>query len=255
MKTTARRYLHAVVLLLAGLSAGCTGENLTELMSASSLGDVEGMNRIMARGGEVNAVSNHGKTALMLAAGRGHLMATHILLARGAKVNVQDRNGTTALIAAATNDKPDCVQVLLANGADPTIRDNNGSSALRNTVFFRFDRVLEVLLKYKDKFLPDERSEAMLMAAALGYDNILIQMLDQEFNVNIVGFQGRTPIMAAVEFNHPSTVALLLKHGADITRADIDSNTPMDIAQNNGNKEIIALLSGKKTPKKTANQK
>ncbi len=245
-----RRLRCYALILLVGALVGCTGENLTELMSAASLGDVEGMNRIMARGGDVNSVSNHGKTALMLAAGQGHLMATHILIARGAKVNIKDRNGTTALIAAATNDHPDCVQVLLANGADPTLRDANGSSAFRNAVFFRFERVVEVLLKHKDKFLPDERSEAMLMAAALGYDNILTMMLDSGFNVNIVGFQGRTPLMAAVEFNHPRTVALLLQRGADTSHADVESNTPLDIAQGNGNDEIIDLLSDKNTTKK-----
>ncbi len=245
-----RRWLAAALLLL--LQIGCSGDNRTELMAAASLGDVEGMNRIMARGGDVNTTSNHGKTALLLAAGNGHLMATHILIARGAQVNAQDRNGTTPLLAAATNDKPDCVQVLLANGADPTITDVSGNSPLRNAVFFRLQGVLEILLKFKDKFHPDERAEAMLMAASLGYNEILTQMLEQGFNVNIVGFQGRTPIMAAVEFDHPRTVKLLLDRGADISIADVESNTPLEIAQNNGNDEIAALLTQQNIAKPAA---
>lgn len=233
-----------IPLIIAALS-GCASEDYTELMSAANLGDVDGMKRIMERGGNVNDISRNGKTALLLASSQGHLKAVYLLIARGAEVNIPDGNGTTPLIAAATNGHDKVVQLLLKNGAQLDTRDRNSNSAFRNAVFFRYSDTVAALLEYQSSIPADEQAEGLLTAAALGYTEILELMVKAKLDINQPGVRNRTAIMAAIEFDQAEVVKYLLAKGADLSVTDQDQNTALDIAREKGNQEILALLEKK----------
>lgn len=245
------RLLRSLFLLLPVLlTTACTSEDYSELMAAAHLGDVDGMQRIMERGANVNEQSRNGKTALLLASSRGHLKAVYLLIGRGAEVNMGDAAGTTPLISAATNGHDKVVELLLKNGAQAEVRDANGNSAFRNAVFFRHDEVVSAMLRFRDTIPADELAEGLLTAAALGYTDVLQLMIKAGVNVNQPGVQNRTAAMAAVEFNQIEALKFLLANGADLTLTDLDNNTALDLARDKGNESILALLENnkKKTP-------
>ncbi|HFE39554.1 MAG TPA: ankyrin repeat domain-containing protein, partial [Gammaproteobacteria bacterium] len=75
-----------------------------------------------------------------------------------------------------------------------------------------------------------------------GLENIMQMLLNYGVNVNARGKKGRTPLMAAIEFNHIGAVKLLLKNNANISAKDDTGKSIMQMAKDNGNQDIIALL-------------
>jgi hypothetical protein len=68
--------------------------------------------------------------AFVAAARAGDLAAMQKLLARGVDVNAKDKDGGTALMAASAQGHLDVVQALLENGADVKAKGSNGTTAL-----------------------------------------------------------------------------------------------------------------------------
>jgi len=222
-------------------------DTYTELMSASSLGDDEGVLRIIARGGKVNAQSKQGKTALILAANAGHASVVKTLLLKGAEIDHQDDNGTTALIAAASYNRTEAVKTLLAEGASQNIRDNNKGTPLINSIFFNYTETVKALLTRHKDYSKADLEEALLLASGLGNTIIVEEMLKIGINVNAMGHNDRTPIMAAINFDQPDTVKVLLKAGADINAKDSNGHTPLNLAFEQGNDKIIDMLKEEKS--------
>jgi ankyrin repeat protein len=101
----------------------------TILMRTVETGDIEGAQRLIDAGADVNARSNSGVTALMTAAGMGHLDVTRLLLEKGADVNAKTPGNYTALMNAALTGQGEIVKVLLDAGADPNVKDVSGKTA------------------------------------------------------------------------------------------------------------------------------
>ena len=92
-------------------------------------GYVEGVERELAAGTDVNTRGEYETTSLMVAALGGHADVVRVLLEKGADVNLQDANGYTALMYAAKDGHKDIVQALLDAGADSTIINENFDTA------------------------------------------------------------------------------------------------------------------------------
>ena len=229
-------------ILCISLLSSCTSEIYSELMAASNIGDTEGILRIIARGNNVNEKTRKGKTALLMAANAGHAEAVKTLLLKGADINVQDDNGTTPLIAAATYDHTEAVRILVINKANPNIRDKNKGTALINAVFFNYVETVKVLLDLTKEIPNEDMEEAFLLASGLGNTDIAKDLLQRGININSKGHNDRTPLMAAIHFEHPATVKALLDKGANVNTRDTNGHTPMSIALDRGNDEIISML-------------
>ena len=70
---------------------------MTDLIKASSEGDIETISFLLDRGVDVNMKDYGGSTALMLASFGGHTETVSLLLDRGADVNMKNTGGHTAL--------------------------------------------------------------------------------------------------------------------------------------------------------------
>jgi hypothetical protein len=102
-----------------------------DLRKASGLGDLSEVNRLLAKGADVNAKDRIGSTALMCASQFGHHKVVEALLAKGADVNAKEKGyGQTALMLASMRRHPEVVQALLAKGADVNAKDKFGLTAL-----------------------------------------------------------------------------------------------------------------------------
>lgn len=99
-------------------------ERRTPVHEAASVDhDTETLELLLARGGDLHAISASGVTSLHEAAEAGSAKAVALLMAKGARINGKDKRGRTALHFAAFNGNVDVVRLLLAAGAEPKAVD------------------------------------------------------------------------------------------------------------------------------------
>ncbi|MCJ1388180.1 hypothetical protein MMC18_001025 [Xylographa bjoerkii] len=136
------------------------------------------------------------------------------ILAKKARTQESDlrmlnRNGHTCLHIAAVYSTPEIVQLLLSRGADPN--HGNGESAIHGV-------------------------------AKTGSLGILNLLLKAQANLEARDNTGRSPLILAVQNNHPGLVKRLLKQGAKLDVADHYGTTPFHIAVAKGFHEVMDLL-------------
>jgi hypothetical protein len=123
----------SIVRLLLDNGAGANPErtdDISPLMTASELGNLEVIRLLLEHKAAVNAQDFNGVTPLMFAARRGQAKAARLLLDAGAKINTPDSQGRTALMYAALNGHPECTSLLIARGAAVNTRDRGRETAL-----------------------------------------------------------------------------------------------------------------------------
>jgi ankyrin repeat protein len=91
---------------------------------------------MVARGANVDAVDNYGRTALHLLAGLGRINGATCLLYHGADVSIRDDDdGLLSIDYAIIHGHDDVVKLLLAYGAKPT--EPNPSDRIDSSVDYR----------------------------------------------------------------------------------------------------------------------
>jgi ankyrin repeat protein len=99
-----------------------TREGVTPLAMASLYGSLPIVERLLKAGADARERGPNGETTLMFAARNGRVDLIKRLVAAGADVNAREElRGTTALMWAAEQRHSDAVKALLAAGADPAI--------------------------------------------------------------------------------------------------------------------------------------
>lgn len=95
------------------LTARLASNDTTSLHRAAAAGSVGLLKILLAKGQDVNAKDDAGRTALHVAASRGHLEVVRTLLAAKAGSNTTDNRGLTPLHAAVRVNQAECVTALL----------------------------------------------------------------------------------------------------------------------------------------------
>jgi ankyrin repeat protein len=132
----------------------------------------------------------------------------------------QTNAGAEVLKAVANGDTAK-IKNLLQTNPDINVdqRDNFGGTALHGAMFKKNADIVKVLIQY-------------------GYD------------IDAVGpSNGYTPLHDAVWANYPEGAKLLITAGADLAIKNHSGLTPLELARNDGKKELIAVLeqAGKKS--------
>jgi len=156
-----------------------------ELIAAAERGDLPSVQRLIARGANVNALDEKHDSAFLIAAARGQTAVVKATLAAGADLKSTNRYGGTGLIPAChyghletvklllttridvnhVNNlgwtalleavilgnegtaQTEIVRLLLARGADPKIADRDGVTALQHARGRNLARIAEMLAK------------------------------------------------------------------------------------------------------------
>lgn len=87
-----------------------------ELIEVSKIGDIEGIERLMNGGTDINERDKYGWTALSWAAGKGDAPMVELLLKRGADPTSTGRDGRTALTIARAANRWEVVRILTETG-------------------------------------------------------------------------------------------------------------------------------------------
>jgi ankyrin repeat protein len=153
---------------------------------------------------------------LMHAAAAGDSGWITELIGKGADPNYVRSNGGTPLVWAVmtpTRDRPKAVATLIAHGADPNLWA--GPSA------------------------------PLHYAVRMADEATIVALLDGGAHVNApVDPRGYTALHYAAQKGMAGKVALLLQRGADPTLRARNGKTPLDLAKEGGDPEVIRLCSG-----------
>ena len=200
------------VLLKAGANLSVRNRaGLTPLGSAIVLKDKEAVGQIneeMARRSSPN-----GKQ-LMAAVKNGDIAEVDKLLAdKSVPLEESDDKGFTPLLWASRQGMAEIAALLLEHGADPNHLDSwMGANSGHKAAYWGRTEVMKLLIKHGLK-------------------------------INAQGlYNGYTPLHDAVSGNHVETAIVLINAGAKKDIQGDDGKTPLDIARENGNQEIIKLL-------------
>jgi ankyrin repeat protein len=162
----------------------------SEIADAAMQQNIDGLERLLNEGADINEPQADGATALHWAVQWDDLATAELLLDRGANPAVSNRAGATPLRLAAINGNAAMLSLLLAAGVDV----NASLSTTGDT--------------------------ALMMAARTGKPDAVRVLLDVGADVNAVEtWGGTTALMWAATEGHAEATSMLIKAGAVIDAA------------------------------------
>ena len=237
----------------ANVNAKSDDEGMTHLHFAAYVGRREIAELLIAAGADVNATDKHVMTPLHKVAVVGHKEIAELLIAKGGDVNAKDVDGETPLDlaegvgGAALGNKKEITDLLrkhggktgvelsihkaaeagnieavkqhLAAGADVNAKLDRGYTALHYAAHEGHKEIAQLLIAAgADVNAKDDDGHAPLPQAAIDGHKEIVELLigaGADVNAKVVSgaAQGKTPLDAANETNHPKTADLLGKHG------------------------------------------
>jgi len=245
----------------------------TGLMIAAQAGNLAAMEVLIAAGAKLDLRNKAGETALILTAGRDAYddkdnairQAVQLLIKGGADINLRDASGRSALMRAikAWRGKPEMIEVLLAAGPDVRFRDEEGRDALFLAVSTeeRKIHVARLLELGADLKTTDNEGVDLLMLAAGNTDPAQVRdFIERGLSPLRKTRTGVTAIQYAIPSRRPlpdpftpnppavagdkivEILELLHQHGASLTAADADGDTPLHLAAMGGVRAVVAYL-------------
>jgi len=203
----------------------------TPLMLATYGADADLMKDLIAKGADVGARDNLGRTALFLAPDAA---TADILLEAGAVLEVRDEQDVTPLIYAAHEGRAEVVARLLDHGAEIEARWQTGGTALGVAAAAGHLSTMQLLLDRGAAIAArDGDGRAPLHHAAVGDSPAVVGLLlDRGAEVDIRDERGETPLFLAAFFGKEASVDVLLSQGADptLTQSTAGANAVMAAA-------------------------
>ncbi|HOD27950.1 MAG TPA: ankyrin repeat domain-containing protein [Syntrophales bacterium] len=221
--------------------------------------NIDMINALLAKGADLDARTNDGKTALFLCAREGNTVMAKYLMDKGADVNVKlsttdGYDGYTPLLYAAIYDRGrnPVMMALIEKGADVNVQGRfRGYTAVIYTAWKGNIEILKVLLERgADVNAKTKDGETALMYAAAsgkGYPDVVKLLLAKGADVNAAaqGDNGKTALTAAANNGNTEIVKMLLDKGANVnamTKESPGGKTALIYAAGNGHVETVKAL-------------
>jgi ankyrin repeat protein len=170
-------------------------------------------------------------TALYCAARAGNVEAVKLLIERGAESDISQRTKSTALHAASYFGHADVVRYLLESGADYRIANNHNSTAEEEAYD---NHVKEVFVELKQN--PYVRVAANELEWF--HENPLTEHIDTEYFA-----QRQTLLHCASKKGYFDMVRWLVEeHSANVDLVDFNGNSPLHLAVYGGHLDIVEYL-------------
>ena len=250
------------VLLDGGASAAEAGAAGVAPLHATG-GDVAKVRLLLARGADVHARTQLGKTPLMVAASsHGTLDAVRMLIAAGANVTEAENTGVTPLMAAARADDTAVAKLLIAKGANVDARAagvGQSATAVMAAAYNGNAELVRLLLAGGAKVDPVSReftevvkngrvefgnNTALHLATLSGNADVVKLILDAGAAVDPLDVRGTTPLLWAVATDRaePRLIRLLLAKGANPSLRSKAGESAADWARKYNNPAVLAEL-------------
>lgn len=274
----ARRVTVAAVLLDAGAAVdSARPAYLTALGDAVSMGDLDRVALLLARGADPNRADRFGRVPLALCptaevaealyaagadarrgnplpgvAGFGNVSLVDGLIARGSPIDEPDSDGRTAVYAAASGlSGLPIVERLLAAGARPDVLTPQGDTALLQACAWNHAAMVKRLVGAGASVarVGPQGSTALHIVALGAYNRedtaaLLAWLLEtgRAPGLDATDAWGRTPLRIAAGVDDAAAVRVLLAAGADRSVRDHNDATALEVARLSGAAAVVALL-------------
>ena len=181
--------------------------------------------------------------ALLYAVSKDLVKVAEGLIKIGADINFRDQYGRTPLIIASTYYQFKMAEMLLKNYANRNKRDNDHHTALMRATLMNDIATFKILVTNDtDPTSLKNKGDSLIIAARLGYTEMVKILLQNQADVNEKDEKGRTPLMISAEKGYQKIIQALLENNADINAKDNENNTALMIAKKKNRTEIIKLL-------------
>jgi ankyrin repeat protein len=226
----------------------------TPLHLASISGHDESVDLLIQHKADADMLNTQGQTPLCLASIYGNPESIKFLLAGGAKVNVRDKEGNTPLHIAALYRRPENLDAILK--ANPAIDAFNAAGYTPLHLAVRRpdnEKAVEHLLQNgADANIPDSIGRNALLVSIGSHQKDYIGLLvSSGIDINSQDNDGNTalhyPLVNVLKNKlylplGKEIVKILMEEGADPHIKNNDGKSPMDIAVESGENELISLL-------------
>lgn len=246
---------HKIELIIFALSAlffiSCRGKNFSELSTAIDGNDLTAIENIVAKNPRsVNQPDSRkdtrGMAPLHYAAWKGRLEIVKFLLDHGADLNATVR-GQNVLHFAVRSKNIDVVAFLLEQGVDVNSKGFLESSPLMYAAAGNNLKMVQFLLDHgADIQQKDIRGlTALYDAVRNGSKELIKYLIDKGSNINEISNESwgnETPLYHAIAENRIDNAILLIQHNANVNIATSYGSTPLHLAVEKGQKEVIEML-------------
>lgn len=243
----------------------CMGKRVAEpdVFQCIQEGDIAALDRLFLQDPNIlqlNNIWDSKDPVLVWAAGHGPLHVIDRLAARGAPLDITNKYGKTAVMAAAGPEGDlSIVERLVELGAPTSLKDAGGMNALHYTAYSADTAIAALLLRHG---LPVDSLNGcgqtpLYIASQCGHEAMIQFFADNGADVRIQDNIGQSALHVAAEYNKVACVRSLIRLGAslDVVRASLSSlltllqvdeetRTPLDLARQEGHKDVIAELDG-----------
>lgn len=218
--------------------------DLELLGTAADTGDIKWVQLLLEQGADGTGFVVEG--ALIVE----HQPIADLLIANGGSVNAVDPNYPwSPIVYECRGDRgnhPERIRALLDYGADIHARAPGGKTALHCAAKAGFMEVIDMLIEHGAEIDPEnDKGQTPLVNAMLAKRlDVALRLLDAGANPNVIlNNRLETPLHAAVKLENIDLVrALLMTQNADLNARDKSDQTPLDLARQIGNDDIIAIF-------------
>jgi len=194
---------------------------------------------LLAAGAEVNAANELGATPLWLAAENGSAAMIEHLLAAGADANAELPEGETPVMTASRAGTAGGVRALIAAGADVNAAERSrGQTALMWAVAQGHDDVTGILVRHG----ADVEARSKVRPRMMHAEGTNASQYDQGVVWNRGGF---TPLLFAARHGRVAAAGMLLDGGADVENPAPTGASPLALAAHSGQGAFGAWLLGR----------
>lgn len=193
---------------------------------------------------DANADPNarHQESAALLIAARQGLgvIAEEIAMRPRTDVDAAGPFGETALILAAEGGYLGIVRALLGRNANAAAADRRGRTALMAAILGDYKTIADLL---RERTNAGEADAWLILAAELGDENKVRELLDAGANPNAQGAGGRSALLDAARHGHVAVGRLLIEsRRANVNITDDGGNTALMLAVQTRSREFVAML-------------
>lgn len=158
-------------------------------------------------------------------------------------LNAQTTGQIADFAKAAKFDDVTIVKSLLSKGVNPNSVDANGTPMLILAIKDRSNNVIELLLKDPkiDVDLSNKSGETPLMIASIDGNLPLVKTLVLQ-NKALLDHISWTPLHYACAKGHLEVAQFLIANGATVDSMSLGNTTPLMMAVQSGNEQLVKLL-------------
>ena len=200
--------------------------------------DLEAINLLLDFGADLNTPDHRGTPPIIYAVDFTRADVLELLLKRGADVEARDHLRHTALIQAVNRDSIPMVRMLLKAGADVNATDKTGISLLMKASLANTEDMIPLLERAGAHL--DSPGDSMIAAASNGDAIRLRKLIAAGAPVDFRGPRGETALIVAARKGQTVAVRALLAAGADVHAVARESSaTPLFAALESNHRTTI----------------